>query len=457
MPTRILLVEDNPGDAVIFREKIDASDLDYELVHAKRLSEGLEQLDAGHFDIMMVDLSLPDAHGMEAVIKVREAAPNHPLIVLTGLDDATAAAEAKQQGAVDYLVKWYVDSVSLARYIRYAIAQYKARGPQTPAASPSAPERVTGDNALEVEGTIVGSRAASDADTGNAGDKAAALQAALEGSASAVLIVTADGSVVFANAAARTWVPDEEYPWDVVEGKTRIPRKGQALTQDAVSTTWQETRAWLVTLRPAQNAPAPAPAAAPKPLPEQPEQPEAKTAGSSTAARAAEAALAFVERAQQESAWLADVLRSALDVERDVEVQADLIDILALANQVVREQRDLAMRRGLPVRLDSERKKVMAYADRNLVNHVLRRLIVDAVHEARHDGVALRAAVEGDVSVIEARWHAEQSSKADVTHAALGRSLVERLVQRAGGTCEHNADATGEHLVRVQLPGRPGG
>ena len=179
--------------------------------------------------------------------------------------------------------------------------------------------------------------------------------------------------------------------------------------------------------------------------------------GPSTAARAAEAALAFVERAQSESAWLADVLRSALDVERDLEVQNELIDILALAGQVVREQRDLAMQRGLPVRLDSERKKVMAYADRNLVNHVLRRMVVDAVHEARHDGVALRAEVQGDTSVLEARWHGERSPKTEVTHAALGRSLVDRLVERTGGTCAHDVDATGEHVVRIELPGRPGG
>ena len=164
-----------------------------------------------------------------------------------------------------------------------------------------------------------------------------------------------------------------------------------------------------------------------------------------------------MERAQHESAWLADVLRSALEIERDTEVQSDLVDVLGLANQVVREQRDLAMKRGLPIRVEAERKKVMAYADRNLVNHVLRRLIVDAVHEARHDGVALRAGVEEDVSVIEVRWHGEQSTEADVTHAALGRSLVERLAQRTGGTCEHTVDAAGEHLVRVQLPGRPGG
>ena len=198
MATRILLVEDNPGDAVIFREKLDASDLDYELVHAKRLAEGLEYLGDGHFDIMMVDLSLPDAHGMEAVVKVREAAPTHPLIVLTGLDDATAAAEAKQEGAVDYLVKWYVDSTSLARYIRYAIAQYEMNDREAKQRTTPPPAEVQEPEAkpVTVEGTVVAPRAGAAPAEAPAppGGGAEALRAALEASAAAVLIVAAGGN-----------------------------------------------------------------------------------------------------------------------------------------------------------------------------------------------------------------------------------------------------------------------
>jgi CheY-like chemotaxis protein len=125
---RLLLIEDNPGDAMIFREKIGASPLDTSLVHVIRLQEALDELAGGVFDLVLVDLSLPDAQGLEAVDRVRKAAPHLPLIVLTGLDDAATAAEAKKRGAVDYLVKWYVDSPSLARYIRYAIEQYRLIG-----------------------------------------------------------------------------------------------------------------------------------------------------------------------------------------------------------------------------------------------------------------------------------------------------------------------------------------
>jgi CheY-like chemotaxis protein len=125
---RLLLIEDNPGDALIFREKIGASPLETSLVVAARLRDALDQLEGGAFDLVLVDLSLPDAQGLEAVDRVRKAVPHLPLIVLTGLDDAATAAEAKKRGAVDYLVKWYVDSPSLARYIRYAIEQYRLLG-----------------------------------------------------------------------------------------------------------------------------------------------------------------------------------------------------------------------------------------------------------------------------------------------------------------------------------------
>lgn len=121
MLTRLLLIEDNPGDALLLREKLNEGELEYELVHADRLKEGLELLARESFDLLFCDLSLPDASGLEAVRAVRKASPETPLIVLTGLDDSTVAAEARSEGAADYFVKWFVDSASLGRYIRYAI------------------------------------------------------------------------------------------------------------------------------------------------------------------------------------------------------------------------------------------------------------------------------------------------------------------------------------------------
>ena len=450
MPTRILLVEDNPGDAVIFREKLNASDLDYELVHAKRLAEGLGKIGSDRFDILMVDLSLPDAKGMEAVEKVRAAAPDRPLVVLTGLDDATAAAEAKKMGAVDYLVKWYVDSISLARYIRYAIAQYQMFEGRVPGPEGSLAVR-RARSAPEPEEPAPGERQGEEQEPAPRNGEAGPFRAALEASTSAVLIVGEDRRVVFANEAARAWVGKERYPWELIEGTQRIPRKGQALEQHAARTDWGGEPAFLVTLRPAKAEPtraAPEPAAPEPPAPRMDE----------TVVLAAEAALGFVTRAERQSAWMADVLRSALDLQRlaEEDVQPDLVDVLDLANQAVREHRSLAMQRGLPLRVSSERQKVIAYVDRNLVRHLLRRIVVDAVQSARHDGVRLRAAVEGDLSLIEAQWHepSERTEKVEDSHTLLGRRLVERFAERCGGTFEYDLDVTGRHTLSVRLPSR---
>jgi sigma-B regulation protein RsbU (phosphoserine phosphatase) len=121
-PVRILLVEDNPGDARLLRFTLEeAESLRFDLVHAARLSEALERVKEGPADVVLLDLSLPDAHGMETVTRMLQAAPAVPIIVLTGLTDETVAVQAVQAGAQDYLVKGSVDGGTLARAIRYAM------------------------------------------------------------------------------------------------------------------------------------------------------------------------------------------------------------------------------------------------------------------------------------------------------------------------------------------------
>jgi len=120
--TRILLVEDNPGDARLLRETLrDAESLPFELAHAGRLAEAEARLASEACDVVLLDLSLPDAHGLETVRRTLRAAPEVPIIVLTGLDDETLAVQAVQAGAQDYLVKGRVESILLARAIRYAM------------------------------------------------------------------------------------------------------------------------------------------------------------------------------------------------------------------------------------------------------------------------------------------------------------------------------------------------
>ena len=119
---RILLVEDNPGDARLIRETLrDAGSLRFELRHADRLSAALPILAARDVDVVLLDLSLPDAHGLETVTRALAAAPEVPIVVLTGLDDETVAIQAVQAGAQDYLVKGQVEPGMLSRALRYAM------------------------------------------------------------------------------------------------------------------------------------------------------------------------------------------------------------------------------------------------------------------------------------------------------------------------------------------------
>ncbi len=126
---RVLLIEDNLGDARLIREALaDVRSASFEVTWADRLSLGLKYLTDGGIDIVLLDLSLPDSHGMETFIRAHAEAPNVPIVVLTGLDDELLAVEAAQKGAQDYLSKAYVqvDSTFLVRSIRYAIERKRA-------------------------------------------------------------------------------------------------------------------------------------------------------------------------------------------------------------------------------------------------------------------------------------------------------------------------------------------
>ena len=121
-PIRILLVEDNPGDARLIREILaEVSNFHFHLNWVDRLSTGLERLDEGGIDAILLDLSLPDSQGIDTFTKVHTQAPQVPTILMTGLDDELLAATALREGAQDYLIKGQVDNNLLIRAIRYAI------------------------------------------------------------------------------------------------------------------------------------------------------------------------------------------------------------------------------------------------------------------------------------------------------------------------------------------------
>ncbi len=120
--TRLLLVEDNPGDARLLREMLNEQESNNTVVtHVGRMSEAEKHLAEHAVDIILLDLGLPDAQGLEAVRRARAAAPRVPLVVLTGLDDESLATQALQEGAQDYLIKGQIETRGLLRALRYAI------------------------------------------------------------------------------------------------------------------------------------------------------------------------------------------------------------------------------------------------------------------------------------------------------------------------------------------------
>jgi PAS domain S-box-containing protein len=119
---KLLMIEDNPGDARLIREMLtDASSVQFQLKIADRLSQGLDFLAAEAFDALLLDLSLPDSQGLETIVKVHTASKHIPIVVLTGYDDETVGIAAVQEGAQDYLVKGQVDTHLIVRALRYAI------------------------------------------------------------------------------------------------------------------------------------------------------------------------------------------------------------------------------------------------------------------------------------------------------------------------------------------------
>jgi diguanylate cyclase (GGDEF)-like protein/PAS domain S-box-containing protein len=124
---KVLLIEDNPGDARLVKEMlIEAGANRFSLTHVDLISTGLSVLKDQDFHLILLDLSLPDGYGLDAIGQVYAVAPHLPVVILTGLNDEAVAIRAVQQGAEDYLVKGQMDSNLLARAIRYAIERKRA-------------------------------------------------------------------------------------------------------------------------------------------------------------------------------------------------------------------------------------------------------------------------------------------------------------------------------------------
>lgn len=123
----VLLIEDNPGDARLVREMLaEIMGAPFRVEWADRLAAGVEYLTRETVDVILLDLSLPDSHGYETFTRMMAAAPDIPIMVMSGLDDETVAVQTVREGAQDYLLKGQADGQLLARSIRYAIERKEA-------------------------------------------------------------------------------------------------------------------------------------------------------------------------------------------------------------------------------------------------------------------------------------------------------------------------------------------
>jgi two-component system, cell cycle response regulator len=123
---RVLLIEDNDHDAEIVRRMLTKyAAVSYKLERVRSTSEGLERLDGGTFDLLLLDYSLPGEDGISFLRRLNGTAELPPVIMLTGWGDGRVAAEAMSSGAYDYFPKSSINSQVLAHAIHQALEKYR--------------------------------------------------------------------------------------------------------------------------------------------------------------------------------------------------------------------------------------------------------------------------------------------------------------------------------------------
>ncbi len=128
-PIKVLLIEDNIGDYQIILRMLDKSEnTKFELTHVPRLNTGLKLLQNGIFDVILLDLGLPDCQGLKSFQVTLKKHPSIPIIILTGLANEETGINAIKYGAQDYLVKGEFNGKLLVRAIQYAIERKKVEG-----------------------------------------------------------------------------------------------------------------------------------------------------------------------------------------------------------------------------------------------------------------------------------------------------------------------------------------
>ncbi len=122
----VLLIEDNAGDRRLIQEMFASQhDLAIRLETADRLAAGVEILRAQAIDVVLLDLSLPDSHGIQTLEQLHDQTQDVPVVVMTGHNDSLVGLQAVQAGAQDYLIKGETNSSLLIRALRYAIHRHR--------------------------------------------------------------------------------------------------------------------------------------------------------------------------------------------------------------------------------------------------------------------------------------------------------------------------------------------
>ncbi|MGK3990133.1 response regulator [Sorangium sp. So ce136] len=223
---RLLLIEDSAIAASIVQSHLDAVPWQRaELAHAETLAAGLARVKEG-WDVVLLDLCLPDGEGLEVVERVREVDPHVPIVVLTGHDDVCLAERALGASVQDYLVKRSIDADALWRAIRYAVSRQQL--------------------VTQLARTMAAAR-----------ENEANLHQLIARSADGVVVLDATGTVLFANPAAEALLGDgrlvagQGCPVALRAGETSHEVGGHAVVLDvrSVDVDWQGRPARMALLR----------------------------------------------------------------------------------------------------------------------------------------------------------------------------------------------------------------
>jgi DNA-binding response OmpR family regulator len=123
---KVLLVEDNSDDADFLRMSLRKYTDSVDITHKSLIGDAVAVLEDERFDVVLLDLNLPDGRGVECVEKIHNADELVPIVVLSGHDDEDFAVDVLNRGVQDYLVKWEGDGRIILRAIRYAIERKRA-------------------------------------------------------------------------------------------------------------------------------------------------------------------------------------------------------------------------------------------------------------------------------------------------------------------------------------------